>query len=121
LPKARPPGAPASARPATTGEPASAGARADLDAVRSMLRDFRSVEGENPVGTNAEIMRALTGDNKKGAKLGPPEGLNLNANGELVDQWGTPFFFHQLSKVEMEIRSAGPDRVLWDEDDLVTK
>jgi hypothetical protein len=47
--------------------------------------------------------------------------LRINARGELVDYWGTPFFFHQLSGTEMEIRSAGPDRVMWTVDDLVTR
>ncbi|HEV7404192.1 MAG TPA: hypothetical protein VGO11_14725 [Chthoniobacteraceae bacterium] len=95
--------------------------RADLDGVRSMVRDYRSLFRENPVGNNAEIMQAIMGGNKKGAQLGPPEGQKLNAAGELVDRWGTPYFFHQLSKSDMEIRSAGPDRVMWTADDQVTK
>ena len=45
----------------------------------------------------------------------------VNEKGELVDPWGTPYFFHQLSAMEMEIRSAGPDRIMWTEDDLVIK
>lgn len=86
-----------------------------------MLRDYRSLTGENPVGTNAEVMRALMGDNPRQATLGPPEGQTLNAQGELVDRWGVPLFFHQLSKTQMEIRSAGPDQVLWTEDDVVAQ
>jgi len=92
----------------------------DADKVSVMLRDFRSLMGENPVGTNAEIMKAIIGGNPKGATLGPPEGLQLNADGELIDRWGTPFFFHQLSRTDMEIRSAGPDRKMYTEDDVIT-
>ena len=92
-----------------------------LDKVRSMLRDYRTLYHENPVGTNAEIMKAVMGGNPKQAQLGPPEGQTLNANGEIVDQWGTPYFFHQLSSDLMEIRSAGPDKTLWTSDDIVTK
>lgn len=95
--------------------------RSDLERVRSMIRDYRSLAGENPVGTNAEIMQAMRGGNKKGARLGPPEGQKLNGGGELLDRWGTPYFFHQLSKTDMEIRSAGPDRMMWTADDHVTK
>ena len=91
----------------------------EVDKVGLMLRDYRSRMGENPVGTNAEIMKALMGGNPKGAVLGPPEGQSMNGNGELVDRWGTPYFFHQLSKTSMEIRSAGPDRILYTEDDIV--
>ena len=90
---------------------------AELDQVQLALRDFRTVHGENPVGTNAEITRALMGDNLKQMKLPVPPGSQLNAAGELCDRWGTPYFFHQMSKTEMEVRSAGPDRAMWTNDD----
>ncbi len=93
----------------------------EADKVSIMLRDYRTRMGENPFGTNAEIMQAIMGGNPKGAMLGPPEGQTLNRDGELLDAWGTPYFFHQLSKSDMEIRSAGPDRVLYTEDDIVTR
>lgn len=86
-----------------------------------MLRNFRTRMNENPVGTNAEIMKAVMGGNPFNAQLGPPPGQSLNEQGELVDRWGTPYFFHQLSKDTMEVRSAGPDGVLWNADDLVVK
>lgn len=101
--------------------PPDAQAGVELDKVRTMLRDYRTLYHENPVGTNAEIMQALMGGNSKQAQLGPPEGQALSPSGELVDRWGTPYFFHQLSSVSMEIRSAGPDKTLWTSDDLVTK
>lgn len=91
----------------------------DADKVSLMLRDYRTQMGENPVGTNAEIMKAVMGGNSKGAILGPPEGQSLDGKGELLDRWGTPYFFHQLSRSSMEIRSAGPDRVMGTEDDVV--
>jgi hypothetical protein len=102
-------------------ETADAQTAIDLNKITAMLRDYRTIANENPVGSNAEIMRACMGDNPKHAVLGPPEGLSLNANGELVDRWGTPFFFHQLSKDLMEIRSAGPDRKMWTGDDIVSR
>ncbi|PWU14140.1 MAG: hypothetical protein C5B50_17870 [Verrucomicrobia bacterium] len=78
--------------------------------------------GGNPVGTNQEITQALNGDNPKQINfLNPDAGMRVNALGELIDAWGTPYFFHQLSATEMEIRSAGPDKVMWTGDDLVTK
>ena len=95
--------------------------RAGIESVEMMFRDFRTRLGENPVGSNAEIMRAVMGDNSARARLGPPEGQGLNAQGELVDRWGTPYFFHQMSKTSMEVRSAGPDRVMWTVDDLIGK
>ena len=96
-------------------------AMADADRVTLMVRNYRTRMGGNPVGSNAEIMHALMGGNPKGAMFGPPEGQSINSNGELVDRWGTPYFFHQLSASEMEVRSAGPDRIMWTADDIVTK
>lgn len=93
----------------------------ELDKVQMMLRDYRTRMGENPVGSNAEIMKAVMGGNPVNARLGPPEGQSVNADGELLDHWGTPYFFHQLAKDKMEIRSAGPDRKLFTVDDLVSK
>lgn len=104
--------------PLATDEDRKAGA-IEVDKVTLMLRDYRTRMGSNPVGTNAEIMKAVMGDNPKGARLGPPEGQALNGNSELIDRWGTPYFFHQLSATSMEIRSAGPDREMYTEDDLV--
>jgi hypothetical protein len=89
----------------------------DLSAVDSAIRDFRAVLGENPIGSNAEITSALLGNNLKQIKLGVPAGSQINADGEMCDRWGTPYFFHQVSATEMEIRSAGPDRRMWTGDD----
>jgi hypothetical protein len=98
-----------------------AAAEEDLHQVQLMLRQFRAVLGENPIGTNAEIMLAVRGQNLQQARIGAPEGLVLNEHGELLDRWGTPYFFHALAKDEMEVRSAGPDRTLWTGDDVVLK
>jgi hypothetical protein len=93
----------------------------EVNKVRHMISDYHTLMGENPVGTNAEIMQAVMGGNKHQAMLGPPEGQTLNAQGELVDQWGTPFFFHQLSADRMEIYSAGPDKIFGTADDIVVR
>jgi hypothetical protein len=90
--------------------------------MRLVFRQFCSQFGANPVGTNPEITSALNGGNPKQVVLVDREdGLRINERGELIDNWGTPFFFHQVSAKEMEIRSAGPDRRLWTTDDLVLK
>lgn len=93
----------------------------DLEHVGMTVRDFRAAVGENPVGTNAEITAALLGDNVKQVKMPVPPGSKVNAGGEMIDRWGSPYFFHQLSAKEMEIRSAGPDLRLWTKDDGVGK
>jgi hypothetical protein len=103
------------------GEPAIA-TETVLENVRTTIRLYGSMFGGNPVGTNPEITSALNGANPKHVKfLRADAGLQVNQKGELVDIWGTPYFFHQLSRTEMEIRSAGPDKVMWTADDLVIK
>lgn len=97
---------------------AFADARQDIETASLMFRDFRTIMGQNPVGTNAEIMKAINGGNPKGARL-MHEGQQLNGNGELVDRWGTPYFFHQMSATNMEITSAGPDKIFGTSDDIV--
>ena len=96
---------------------------ADLQLISALLDTFRSNfprEG-NPVGENAEITAVLTGTNALHLALVPRDHPAINAKGELCDRWGTPFFFHQISGTEMEIRSAGPDHTLHTPDDIVLK
>jgi hypothetical protein len=92
--------------------------------MENMRRDFHKYNqmyGGNPVGINSEITSQLSGNNPKHINfLNPDEGMRVNDNGELVDPWGTPYFFHQLSGTDMQIRSAGPDKIMWTDDDLVT-
>ncbi len=90
----------------------------DFDKITLMFRDYRTVFGENPVGTNAEIMKSIMAGNPKGATFGPPEGQSTNDRGELTDRWGTPYFFHQLTRDLIEVRSAGPDGRMWNDDDI---
>ena len=94
--------------------------RADLRLVSDILDTFRTnfPQTGNPVGANAEITAVLAGKNKLGLALIPPEHKAINRDGELCDRWGTPFFFHAESANRMEIRSAGPDKKLWTEDDV---
>ena len=89
--------------------------------MRTRIRQYGSTFGGNPVGTNPEITKALQGDNPKQINFLKADGNRVNAKGELVDPWGTPYFFHQLSGNEMEIRSAGPDQIMYTSDDQVIK
>lgn len=93
-----------------------------IENMRHAIKDYGSMFGGNPVGENAEITSQLMGQNPKQANfIQPDAGMRVNSQGELVDPWGTPYFFHQLSGTEMEIHSAGPDKVMWTDDDIVIK
>jgi hypothetical protein len=92
----------------------------DLRLINSIFLAYRSaVRSGNPVGENAEITAALKGRNRLGFAFIPVGCPAINQKGELCDRWGTPFFFHQISGEQMEIRSAGPDHRLWTSDDEV--
>lgn len=90
----------------------------DLSNVHVLLSSHRRVFGENPVGLNDEITAELTGRNSKGVASLSPDHRAISDDGELLDRWSTPYRFHALSSKLMEVRSAGPDRVHFTEDDL---
>jgi len=93
-----------------------------LDNARVVMHNYADMFGENPVGDNSEITAALTGKNPRQVNfISEDSGLRVNDKGELIDAWGTPFFFHQLSGKVMEIRSAGEDKKMWTFDDLITR
>jgi len=90
--------------------------------VRRAIRQYGEMFGGNPVGTNPEITAQLNGGNLKQIHFVQPDaGMRINEKGEMVDAWNTPYFFHQVSGTEMEIHSAGPDKIMWTQDDLVTR
>ena len=91
----------------------------DLTLLNDLLSDWRLnfPNAGNPWGENAEITAALTGDNSLGLRLIPRTHPAINAAGELVDRWGTPFLFHALAGDRMEVRSAGPDKKFGTTDD----
>jgi hypothetical protein len=94
-------------------------ANEDLDVVRAVITDYHKVFGQVPEGgLNEEITRALGGDNPKHIVFLNPNKAALSASGELLDRWGTPYFFHKLSRNVIDLRSAGPDRNLWTPDDI---
>lgn len=85
-----------------------------------VIRQYGEMFGGNPVGNNQEITSQLSGKNPKHINfISTDAGMIINGNGELVDPWGTPYFFHQLSGADTEIHSAGPDRIMWTSDDIV--
>jgi len=91
----------------------------DLLIVQSLVDAYRRVEGANPSGgLNFEIVARLTGSNERKVAFISPAHPDLNDEGELVDRWGTPYWFHPVTREKMEIVSAGPDRSLFTDDDV---
>jgi hypothetical protein len=78
------------------------------------------VKGDDPLplGANEEIAAALRGKNKARLRALPDDHRAFNAQGQLVDRWNTPLYFHAASRDRLDVRSAGPDRKMWTADDL---
>ena len=95
--------------------------REDVEILGSILRNYQLALGGNPIGSNREITAQLTGRNPRRHAPVPGDVPAIDENGQLVDRWGTPFFFHALDSREMEIRSAGPDRDLYTDDDVLSR
>lgn len=70
-----------------------------------------------PLSANGEIAAALRGESRVKLAFLPAAHPVFNASKQLKDRWGTPFFFHAEAAGAIGIRSAGPDKILWTEDD----
>jgi len=83
------------------------------------LEFFRREFGAFPSGNeNPHFLNALAGSNPSGLVIFPLDHPRVSPDGELLDAWGTPFHFHSISRDHLEVRSAGPDKALFTEDDL---
>jgi hypothetical protein len=92
----------------------------DLAVLANLLQEYRRNHGGNPVGDNSEITAALRGTNPKNlGYLANDVASLIDRDGCLTDRWGQPYFFHAQSGQHMEIRSAGPDGILHNADDLL--
>jgi hypothetical protein len=91
----------------------------DLEIVDHFVEVLRRAHGSNPVGDNADITYAMTGGGEPGRPRVFPPAHKAVRNGQLVDRWGTPLWFHPNSGTQMEIRSAGPDKELFTSDDVI--
>jgi hypothetical protein len=74
--------------------------------------------GNRPLSANEDWVDLLRGRNAAQEQFLPATHVALNTNGQLVDRWGTPLFFHALGSGRYELRSAGPDKKLWTADDI---
>ncbi|WP_395747844.1 hypothetical protein [Prosthecobacter sp.] len=100
---------------------ANSSVQQDLALVSHVLENFALlVKGDDPLplGANEEIAAALRGRNRMRLKFVPETSAIFNAKGQIVDRWGVPLYFHAVSHDRVEIRSAGPDKVMWTLDDV---
>ncbi len=92
----------------------------DLEIIQTLLTDYRLITKHgNPSGTNQEITSVLTGNNRFRIAPLPRTHQNISEKGELLDRFGSPYIFHNLSADFIEIRSCGPDKKARTDDDII--
>ena len=81
----------------------------DIENLFIALQKFKEVVGAYPLGSNAEVAKALKGHNAKNVIILVGRKNELNDKGEIVDPWGTALRIY-FSDNGVLIRSAGPNR-----------
>ena len=96
----------------------------DLEVLRAVVQDcqllFKDFDRFH-LPDNAAIVRFLSGGNPDKLAWISGEHPCLSGDGELMDRMGKPVFFHRLSGMQFELRSAGKDGEYWTSDDVVVK
>ena len=80
----------------------------DIESLFEGLQKYKEHVGSYPKGGNAEIAKALQGQNEKKVTVLVGRKLELNAKGEYVDPWSNPLRIY-FSDTSVLIRSAGPN------------
>jgi hypothetical protein len=81
----------------------------DVDNLFAGLQQYKDFVGRYPMGSNADIAKALMGQNPKKLIILVNRKTELNEKGEFVDPWNTPLriYYHDTG---IMVRSAGPNR-----------
>jgi hypothetical protein len=81
----------------------------DVDNLFACLQKYKESVGSYPVGSNAEVAKALQGKNNKSVIILVGKKTETNEKGEFVDPWKTPLRIY-FSDTGVLIRSAGANR-----------
>jgi type II secretory pathway pseudopilin PulG len=73
------------------------------------LQKYKERVGSYPMGSNAEIAKALNGANVRNVIVLISAKVRRNDKGEFIDPWGTPLRIY-FSDTGVLVRSAGPNR-----------
>jgi Type II secretion system (T2SS), protein G len=92
-----------------TAEQRAAQFNEDVNDIFYAVQKYKEHVGSYPAGSNAEVVKALSGENSKHVFIEIGRHKTLNDKGELVDPWGTPFKIY-FSGDSVLIRSAGPNK-----------
>jgi hypothetical protein len=94
----------------------------DLRKLHRVLTGYFSVikdASRNPIGGNADLAAALRGENPNRTVFVHPGHEVFSPDGLLRDRWDTPLVVHPEGWRRIELRSAGPDKTPYTDDDLI--
>lgn len=77
--------------------------------LRLALRSYDADYGTLPQGDDAQIMKALGGDNPRKTVYFEGQTSRYNARGEYLDRWGVPFRFDLSHPDHPRAYSCGPN------------
>ena len=86
-----------------------------IDSVFLLVKDRDTAD----YSTNEDLVLFLHGSNSHHLSFLAKNGPALNGKGQLVDRWGSPLIPHPISRKLLELRSAGPDKIPYTDDDLL--
>ncbi|HEX3797270.1 MAG TPA: hypothetical protein VH413_01110 [Verrucomicrobiae bacterium] len=81
----------------------------DVDNLFFALQQYKERVGSYPVGNNAEVAKALMGNNSKNLIILVGRKQDLDSKGQFVDPWGTPLRIYFAGEGIL-VRSAGPNK-----------
>jgi len=94
----------------------------DLRAMHRVMTGYFSLvkdPSKNPIGGNADLAAALRGDNPNREVFVKANNKVFNSQGLVQDRWGSVLIVHPEGWREIEFRSAGPDKIPYNADDLI--
>lgn len=94
----------------------------DLRKIHRVATGYFSVIKDSsrfPIGGNEDLSAALRGENANREVFISASHPAFSKEGLLVDRWGSPLMVHPEAWRQLELRSAGPDRIPHNADDLI--
>jgi hypothetical protein len=101
---------------------ASSSAQADVEALHALIIHYLTAlqrRSGPPLGDDIDLASILKGNNPLRVALLPVDHPAFSPDGHLRDRFGTPYHLHALSGRSYEVRSAGPDKKLFTQDDAL--
>ena len=94
----------------------------DLRKIHRVVTGYFSVVKDSqrfPIGGNEDLSASLRGENPNREVFVRASHTVYSKEGLLIDRWGSPLIVHPEAWRALELRSAGPDRIPHNPDDLI--